>query len=270
MNIEIVIPVFSTAHYMLQDCVRNVRETTGKEPIVWSSQGNVAVARQEATDRINADALLFLDTDAFPVEKDWHQLMARTMADTGAAIVSPNEILWFSETDQHQIFTDLPDKAFQILQPNVAGMCLLVRKGWGVWDTNIGLTNGLLGPCIEDTDFAHSIQAQGGSHFKNPAVHVLHKDRGAATFDEWQDTDEMCAYRAMVELIGIKWHPNYGGHHDFFRALKGVPAKPQRSLAPGWNRRDLLNCYLAVAQTLHKEDINPVGQALAVRMGLMP
>ena len=251
MKATICIPTWTTGHHMLMDCVKNVRETTGCEPVVWRTDENVAVARSQATTAMDTEYICFLDTDAFPQEPGWLDRLVQIAEESGADIVSPNEILWFSPSKTEALWPER-DKPYVVSgPPTVAGMCVLVRRGKGVWDTHIGLTHGRLGPCIEDTDFAYSIAAQGGRHVKEPRVHVLHKDRGAPDFDTWRLTHEYLCYEIMSELLAYKWKVIPGEERaGFFSGLGSVPGKGQRYLADGYGIKHLIECYAPVAEKI--------------------
>lgn len=258
MKVEIVIPVPKTSHPMLQDCIANIRETTGLEPTVVDKGKNVAIARNLATKQSKADWICFVDTDAFPQGKGWIDKMIDTGEIYKASIVSPNEILVFDGNSQHVLcsrtgrFLKNPDD-----QPAVAGMCLLVRRGCGTWDENAGLSNGYIGPCIEDTDFAYSIKAEGGIHAIDARVDVLHKDRGASSLKEWSMTDEFLAYQIMAILIDRKWKVH---DRDFFKGLKKVQAadnkggRGSRYMADGKTIEDLMRAYEKIFDKLPDAD----------------
>jgi hypothetical protein len=247
----ICIPTWSTQHHLLSECVQNVRETSGVEPVVWQTAGNVAVARDEASAAMDTEYICFLDTDAFPQEKGWLDRLVRTADETNATIVSPTEVLWFSPTNMRVLGPKVGTSYRYTGVPGVAGMCVLVRRGQGKWDHNIGLTHGELGPCIEDTDFAYSVAAAGGIHMKEPRVHVLHKDRGAPDFDTWSLSHEFLCYRIMALLLQEKWRiKDPVKRAKFFSAIKSVPAGSQRFLASGYSIDDLIACYTPVIENL--------------------
>lgn len=248
MKATICIPTWTTGHPMLMACVRNVRATTGGEPVVWRTDANVAVARSQATAALDTDYICFLDTDAFPQERGWLSRLVQTAEETGADIVSPNEILWFSATQLTPLWPDR-EQPYKIKRPRVAGMCVLVRRGRGVWDPYIGLTHGRLGPCIEDTDFAFSVAAQGGVHIHEPRVHVYHKDRGTPNYETWMLTHEYLCYQMMSILLQFKWQVIPSDKRaSFFSDLGSVPGQGQRYLAEGYTIEHLIECYAPIAE----------------------
>jgi hypothetical protein len=259
MSVSICIPVHTTRHHMLTDCVANVKSTTGLEPVVWEEKDNVAVARRNAAAALDTEYIIYLDTDAFPVEKDWHLAMLRTAEDRQADIVSPREVLCFPGETGPIEPCRLSEPVERKGTPNVAGMCLLVRRGRGVWDTNIGLTAGFLGPCVEDTDFAHSVVAGGGTHWAHPGVTVLHKDRGADSMAEWQRTDEFFCYELMSQYITAKW---LFGIPDLFTDLGKLPAKNQRTLVDKYRVEDLANCFAPIHAKLPESQVPSFNQWL--------
>lgn len=262
-NAIVVIPVFTTRHYMLAECVRNVRDTTGVEPVVWECPGNVSVARNQALQGTDTKWVCFLDTDAFPVEKDWLQELVRVAELQDATILQPNEIMDFPGG---QVTTMSGKDPIVVPGPrNCATMCLLVNRVacLGLFDEDCGLTAGRLGPCIEDTDFACAVVARGGKVVFHPGIHVLHRDRGAINITEWKQTDEVLCYHFMNTLLEVKWHErNVDIRKGFFRHLGSVPAKDQRHLADGFTAIDLLHCYLPVAADLPGQDSALVAKVL--------
>ena len=264
MNVTIVIPVHTTRHPMLVECVENVRATTGLEPVVWEEDGNVSVARNAALAACDTRWVCFLDTDAFPVGTGWLQRMVTVAEDLDVAILNPREILDFGN-----VVYDVTNKIrtpTRIEHPtNCSGMCLLVRRELcnGFFDPFCGLTSGRLGPCIEDTDLALRCRAAGLAGGYVPDVIVLHKDRGAADYEAWTRTDEFYAYSLMSRMLDIKWHPrNAALRENFFQPLGSLPGKDQRRLAHGYNREDLLECFLPVLEQLPSQEISVCTDAL--------
>ena len=247
MKTIICIPVYDTTEPLLVDCIKNVRDTTGADPVVWESKENVSIARSDAINSIDADHIIFLDSDAFPQEKNWHLRMSEVAELTHAGIVSPREVLFFSDSEQ----VEMPQRSNkqQIIEmigtPNVAGMCLLVQKNIGTWDRSFGLSKGFLGPCIEDTDFAFSIYNEGRKHVKVLDVSVLHKDRGFKTMAEWEVSDEFLCYEIMSELLSFKWSiKDKVERSQFFSGIGKVPCgKNSRMLADGYDLNKLMECF---------------------------
>lgn len=252
MSVSVVIPVHTTRHPMLLDAVQNVRDTIGLEPVVWETPANVAVARNEAMAAITTDWICFLDSDAFPQEAAWLDTLIQLGESSGTVIVAPHEVLDFG-TSRTAFLSHLTAPVVIDSPTNCAGMCLLVRRDFcaGLFDEHIGLTQGFLGPCIEDTDFAHAVAAKGGALAYHPDVHVLHKDRGTVNLDSWLCTDEALAYRLMSALITAKWHPTTPAstRPSFFREIRAVESRDQRTLARHLTHHDLLDCYLPVVES---------------------
>ena len=252
MNVEVCIPVHTTGHPFLVECAKNVRLTTGRDPVVWECPGNVSVNRNQALAGLSSEYVCFLDADAFPIEKGWLDQLVSAADQTGATIVSPVELLQF-DTGVHSF--PVPFKEVTVLPStaNCTTMCLLVRRAFvqGLFDERCGLTHSRIGPCIEDTDFANAVHASGGTHAYHPGVHVLHRDRGAATYEDWQRTDEYTCYSVMSELVSTKWLPEFATRRkDFFLHLGSVPASDQRHMAPGYGPKHLADCFLPVAADL--------------------
>jgi hypothetical protein len=261
MNVEVCIPVHTTGHPFLVECAKNVRLTTGRDPVVWECPGNVSVNRNQALAGLSSEYVCFLDADAFPIEHGWLDLLVAAADQTRATIVSPVELLQF-DNGVHSF--PVPFKEVTVLPStaNCTTMCLLVRRAdvQGFFDENCGLTAGRIGPCIEDTDFANAVQASGGTHAYHPGVHVLHRDRGAATYEDWQRTDEYTCYSVMSELVATKWLPEFAARRkDFFLHLGSVPASDQRHMAPGYGSKHLADCFLPVAADLP----SPLSEKLA-------
>lgn len=262
---EIVIPVHTTRHHLLAECVANVRNTVGREPIVWEEAGNVSVARNAALAATDTEWVCFLDTDAFPVGNTWIEQMIATAESLDVAILNPCEILDFG-TSTH-ISTSRITVPTRIDNPtNCSGMCLLMKRSLcqDAFDPFCGLTSGRLGPCIEDTDMARRCASLGLALGYAPDVKVFHRDRGAADYDAWTHTDEFFAYNVMSTLLDIKWHPKNSSLRDtFFLPLLSLPGRDQRRLAHGYTREDLLNCYLPILDALPAHEITPCTNALA-------
>jgi hypothetical protein len=245
MSISICIPVQSTGHPMLVDCVKNIKQTTGIDPIVWSDGDNVAVARKRITESVDTEYLIFVDTDAFPVEENWHLSMMNLAIKEKASIVTPIE--YFAFDSEIKQITRKKNQPYKQIEPDAPGMCLLVKRGCGTWDTNIGLTNGFLGPCVEDKDFAMSIAADGGAHFIDTNVSVMHKDRGMPTYQDWLHCHEFLCYMLVSHYIQIKWMYN---NPNMFAGLGRVPAQGKRTLADGYTIDNLLECFNPVADNV--------------------
>lgn len=263
-NAEIIIPVHTTRHHMLLDCIANVRATTGREPIVWEESGNVSVARNAALAATSTEWVCFLDTDAFPQGRNWLDLMVATAETLDVAILNPREVLDFG-TSTYTTYSRIVTPTRVDHPGNCSGMCLLMRRSQclDIFDPFCGLTSGRLGPCIEDTDAARHCALRGLAAGYNPDVIVLHRDRGAADYEAWTRTDEFFAYRVMSLLLDIKWHPrNAALRPTFFQPLQSLPGRDQRRLAHGYTRADLLNCYLPILDALPAHEIGPCTNAL--------
>lgn len=255
-RVTIVIPAPLEGHFLLQDCVANVKATTGMQPVVWETAENVAVARNQAMEEIKTPYICFLDSDAFPQEKDWVRSLVEVADKTRASIVSPVEVLDFGESRVAYARSG-PGPTIIRKPSNCAGMCLLVRRaaGRGRFDPNLGLTCGRIGPCIEDTDFACAIREFGGTHAYHHDVHVLHKDRGTSDMDSWVKTDEFLAYGILSDLIQARWRvEDKELRRRFFDGIGWVPSKTQRMMAPGFTYNDLLECYLPILDKLPEQE----------------
>lgn len=243
-DIEIVIPVHTTRHPMLMECVRNVRETTGTEPVVWESPGNVSVARNGALDAVDAKWVCFLDTDAFPQGRDWHLTLMRSAEADCVSIANPNEVFDFgthtTALGSRRMVIDSPD--------NCGGFCLLVDRTnvTGRFDENIGYESDFLGPCLEDTDFAKTVCEHGGTMLLEPSVTVLHRDRGTADVLEFINSHEGFCYAVVSSLIDMKHHL---GLADLFSGIGKVPGCG-RYLADGYTKDRLIECYAPVLANL--------------------
>jgi len=263
-DVTIVIPTHTTAHYMLQDCVKNIRDTTGLEPFVCEDKGNVSVARNRAMRECSTEWVCFVDTDAFPQGKNWINTLITTTERMGASICQPSEV---SEFGQVHVRSECKlSEPLLIDNPtNCAGMCLLVKRAdcAGLFDEHCGLTAGFLGPCIEDTDFALHVGHLGLKMVYDPRVEALHKDRGAATLDAWRETDEHAAYRIMNLMLKAKWNSADDSFRaGFFSGIGMVPAKDQRTLADGYGRDDLLACYAPMIERFPEASRAPVQRFL--------
>ncbi len=252
-DIEIVIPVHTTRHYMLMDCVRNVRETAGVEPVVWESPGNVAVARNEALDGVDAEWVCFLDTDAFPQEANWHRTLLDAARSAGVAIANPFEVFDFGT---HLENRPRGKSSIEAQPGNCGGFCLLVnRAGCGArFDENIGYESDFLGPCLEDADFACSVAEAGGRMLLETSVTVVHRDRGVADMDEFLRSHEGYCYEVVGELIRFKHHLGLPG---LFKGIGKVPGVG-RYLASGYGRDALVECFAPVISKLPEAMRSPV------------
>lgn len=261
---EIVIPVHTTLHHLLSACVANVRATVGQDPVVWEEAGNVSLARNAALAAATTEWVCFLDTDAFPQGAGWLDDMVRAAEALDVALLNPREVLDFG-TSRYETCSRIAIPTRIEHPTNCSGMCLLVRRALcqGIFDPYCGLTSGRLGPCIEDTDAARRCASMGLAAGYAPDVMVLHRDRGAADYEEWTRTDEFFAYSVMSQLLDIKWHARNAAIRDtFFRPLGSLPGRDQRRLAAGYTRRDLLNCYLPVLDALPAHEIAPCTEAI--------
>lgn len=252
-DIEIVIPVHTTRHHMLMDCVRNVRETTGTEPVVWESAGNVAVARNEALDQVDSEWICFLDTDAFPQEQDWHRTLLEAARNSGALIANPFEVFDFGT---HLETRERGESKVIRMPDNCGGFCLLVNRSCCStrFDENIGYESDFLGPCLEDTEFAKSVAGEGGKMLLDTSVTVLHRDRGVADMQEFFLSHEGFCYTVIGDLINFKHRL---GNRDLFKGIGKVPGVG-RYLAEGYGRDELLECFAPVIENLPEKMRSPV------------
>ena len=254
-DLEIVIPVHTTRHYMLMDCVRNVRETAGVEPVVWESPGNVAVARNEALGQVDAEWVCFLDTDAFPQERNWHTTLLDAARNAGVQIANPFEVFDFGTH-----LDDRPRGTTRVVPrpENCGGFCLLVNRASCAtrFDENIGYESDFLGPCLEDADFACSVGEAGGSLLLETSVTVIHRDRGVANLREFFGSHEGFCYAVVGELMRFKHHL---GMPDLFEGIGKVPGVG-RYLASGYGRDDLIECFAPVISKLPEAMRSPVQQ----------
>lgn len=236
-EIRIVVPVARTRHPMLMDCVRNIRMTTGREPIVWECGGNVAVARNEALASLDPGWTIFVDTDAFPVQKDWDQALVKAAEKAGAVIANGREFFDFGDK------LEPANPGTRIIGPpiNCAGALLAVdtTKCGARFDENLGYSSGTLGPCIEDTDFARAVAEAGGKMIREPSIPFLHKDRGATDMKGFLATDEAFCYWIVGLLVSAKWALGMPG---FFEGIGRVPADG-RWLGKGVSPERLLEGY---------------------------
>jgi len=244
MNVEIVIPTYANDQAGVAECVENVRRTTGLTPIVECQPGmNVAEARGFAQERSAAEFVCFLDVDAFPQTPGWLDRMVAFAVENDCGIVSPNEV-WVCDDGREYPFHDVNAAPKDISkQMNVAGMCLLTRRDVGRWDRYVGLKHGFLGGCVEDTDFAHSVQIEfGRSHWCLPDVIVHHVDRSVQDIDAFMLTDESMGFQITSHLIALKWLSAPPDKRDvFFKKLRYLPCgRDQRTLAEG---HDILDAY---------------------------
>ena len=255
MNVEIVIPTYAATQKGVAECVENVRRTTGITPIVECRPDlNVAEARGVAQKRSAAEFVCFLDVDAFPQTTGWLERMVNFAIEKNCGIVSPNEV-WVCDNGREYPFHDSNDAPKDLsTQMNVAGMCLLTRQDIGRWDRYVGLKHGFLGGCVEDTDFAHSVQIEyGRSHWCLPDVIVHHVDRSVQDIDAFMLTDESMGFQITTHLIAVKWLSVPPDKRDvFFKKLKYLPCgRDQRTLAEG---HDILDAYRDIISEWHLED----------------
>lgn len=261
---QIIITVPLSGHPLLQDCLRNVRDTEGVDPMVWISPDNVSVARNDAMAAADSEYVCFLDADAFPQGRGWLDHLVEVADANRATMVSCVEILDFPGERIVPRSAAASDPR-QVYSGEATTMCLLARRQdcLGGFDPYMGLLSETIGGCLEDTDLARNLRSKDARHWWTPKVQVLHKDRGTATYKDWTCTDEFLAYELMATLLDVKWHPiNTERRADFFRGLRRVPSRDQRTMADGYGPKDLLNAFLPVTDTLRPEDRQPVTGAL--------